>query len=59
MKQNFGSLEFRKLDNKVYVQASIVKDNKSKFVSGWLNKPEVQSVITEFTVIPSTDLLVE
>lgn len=52
MKKSNGNVEFRIVDSKVYVLASIVENDRPKFVQGFINKPEVQEVLTEFAMIP-------
>lgn len=41
-------LEFFTKDGKVYVNASIVENRKSKLISGSINKPEIQNLLEEF-----------
>ena len=56
MKKSSGNVEFRIVDSKVYVLASVVNENdRPKFIQGFINKPEVQEILSEFAMIPETE----
>ena len=58
-KSTSGNLEFRMIDSKVYVLASVVRENKAKFVEGFINKPEVQNILEEFALVAKANDEVE
>lgn len=48
MKENV-EIGFIRKDGKVYVNASYMENNRTRFVSGKISKPEVQHLLDEVT----------
>ena len=46
MKENI-EIGFIRKDGKVYVNASFIENNRSKFISGRISKPEVQTLLDD------------